>query len=131
MLFFPQAQIQFKKLSWLLLAACFVLLYSCPVKKYLLLTFGNGRATETQSLQFQKDVYSHTEKIVYLRRQSARSVITITGQVVRQVLSPEFSFFATIIRDNSREAIGKAILSRNRAIGGAPPLWLGVKRLLI
>jgi hypothetical protein len=130
MLSFPQAQIQIKKLSWLLLAACFVLLYSCPVKKYLLLTFGNGRAAETQSLQFQKDVYSHTEKIVYLRRQSAKTVITITGQVVRPVLLPVFNFFVTI-RDNSREAIGKAILSRNRAIGGAPPLWLGVKRLLI
>ena len=125
-----QTRIQFKKLSWLLLAGCFVLLYSCPVKKYLLLTFGNGRATETGSLQFQKDVYSHTEKIVYLRRQSAKTIITITGQAVRPVLLPVFNFFVTI-RDNSREAIGEAILSRNRAIGGAPPLWLGVKRLLI
>jgi hypothetical protein len=129
MLFFPQALIQFKKLSWLLLAGCFVLLYSCPVKKYLLMTFGNGRATETQSLQFQKDVYSHTEKIVYLRRQSAKTVIIISGQVVRPVTSsPERSFFVTI-PDNSREAISKAVLARNRAIGGAPPLWLGVKRL--
>ena len=125
-----QIQIQIKKLSWLLLAACFVLLYSCPVKKYLLMTFGNGRATETESLQFQKDVYSHTEKIVYLRRQSAKTVTIITGQVVRPVLSPVFSYFV-VDRDNSREAIGKGILSRNRAIGGAPPLWLGVKRLLI
>jgi hypothetical protein len=125
-----QTRIQFKKLSWLLLAGCFVLLYSCPVKKYLLLTFGNGRATETQSLQFQKDVYSHTEKIVYLRRQSAKTVITIAGQAVRPVVLPVFHFFAATPND-SREAIGKAVLARNRAVGGAPPLWLGTKQLLI
>jgi hypothetical protein len=125
-----QTQIQFKKLSWLLLAGCFVLLYSCPVKKYLLMTFGNGRATETGSLQFQKDVYSHTEKIVYLRRQCAKTVTIITGQVVRPVLLPVFPFFV-VDRDNCRAAIGRAVLARNRAIGGAPPLWLGVKRLLI
>lgn len=125
-----QTRIQFKKLSWLLLAGCFVLLYSCPVKKYLLLTFGNGRATETQSLQFQKDVYSHTEKIVYLRRQSAKTVITIAGQVVRPVLLPVFGFFV-VDRDNCRAAIGEAVQDRNSVIGGAPPLWLAMKRLLI
>jgi hypothetical protein len=125
-----QTLIQFKKLSWLLLAGCFVLLYSCPVKKYLLLTFGNGRATETQSLQFQKDVYSHAEKIVYLRRQSAKTVITITGQVVRPLMSPVLSFFV-VDRDNCRAAIGKALQDHNSVIGGAPPLWLAVKRLLV
>src|ERR1700722_18664779 len=98
-----QIQIQIKKLSWLLLAGSFVLLYSCPVKKYLLLTFGNGRATETQSSQFQRDVYSHGEKIVYLRRQSAKTVITITGQAVRPVLLPVFGFFV-VDRDNCRAA---------------------------
>jgi hypothetical protein len=125
-----QTHIQFKKLSWLLLTGCFVLLYSCPVKKYLLLTFGNGRATETQSLQFQKDVYSHTEKIVYLRRQSAKTVVTITGQVVRPLMSPVLSFFV-VDRDNCRAAIGKALQDRNSVIGGAPPLWLAMRRLLI
>jgi hypothetical protein len=126
----PQTVIQFKKLSWLLLAGSFVLLYSCPVKKYLLMTFGNGRATETQSVQFQKDVYSHTEKIVYLRRQSAKTVTIVTGQVVRPLMSPVLSFFV-VDRDNCRAAIGKALQDRNSIIGGAPPLWLAVKRLLI
>jgi hypothetical protein len=130
MLSFPQALIQIKKLSWLLLAGSFVLLYSCPVKKYLLLTFGNGRATETQSPQFQKDVYSHAEKIVYLRRQSAKTVIIIIGQVVRPLMSPVLSFFV-VDRDNCRAAIGKAVQDRGSVIGGAPPLWLGLKRLLI
>jgi hypothetical protein len=125
-----QALIQFKKLCWLLLGFSFLVLYSCPVKKYFLLTFGNGRATETQSLQFQKDVYSHAEKIVYLRRQSARSVLTIVGQTVRPVMTPLLSFFVPI-RNISREAIGRAVIARNRAVEGAPPLWLGVKRLLI
>ena len=125
-----QTLIQIKKLSWLLLAGSFVLLYSCPVKKYLLLTFGNGRATETQSPQFQKDVYSHAEKIVYLRRQSAKTVVTIIGQVVRPLMSPVLSFFA-VDRGNRRAAIGEAVQDRNPVIGGAPPLWLGLKRLLI
>jgi hypothetical protein len=130
MLSLPQTLIQFKKLSWLLLAGCFVLLYSCPVKKYLLMTFGNGRATETQSPQFQRDVSSHAEKIVYLRRQSAKKVVIISSQVVRPLMSPVRSFFV-VDRDNSQEAIGKAVLARNCSIGGAPPLWLAVKRLLI
>jgi hypothetical protein len=130
MLSFSQALIQIKKLSWLLLGFCFVILYSCPVKKYLLLTFGNGRATESQTLRFEKDVYSHAEKIVYLRRQSVKSVIVITGQVVRPVMSPVLSFFVTD-RDNSREAIGGSVQAPQSAIGGAPPLWLGMKRLLI
>lgn len=126
----PQALIQIKKLSWLLLAGSFVLLYSCPVKKYLLLTFGNGRATETQSLQFQKDVYSHTERIVYLRRQSAKKVVILIGQVVRPLMSPALSFFV-VDRNECHVNIGEAVQDRNSAIGGAPPLWLGLKRLLI
>jgi hypothetical protein len=130
MLSFSQALIQIKKLSWLLLGFCFVVLYSCPVKKYLLLTFGNGRASESQAVQFEKDVYSHVEKIVYLRRQSVKSVIVITGQVVRPVMSPVLSFFVTD-RDNSRGAIGGSVQAPQSAIGGAPPLWLGMKRLLI
>ena len=125
-----QIHIQIKKLSWLLLAGSFVLLYSCPVKKYLLLTFGNGRATETQSPQFQRDVYSHAEKIVYLRRQSAKTVTTIIGQVVRPLMSTVSSFFV-VDRDDCRAATGEALQDRNPVIGGAPPLWLAVKRLLI
>jgi hypothetical protein len=130
MLSFSQVLIQIKKLSWLLLGFCFVILYSCPVKKYLLLTFGNGRATDSQTVQFEKDVYSHAEKIVYLRRQSVKSVIVITGQVVRPVMSPVLSFFVTD-RNNSREVIGGSVQAPQSVIGGAPPLWLEVKRLLI
>src|ERR1700744_3862611 len=103
-----QTLIQLKKLSWLMLAFCFVILYSCPVKKYLLLTFGNGRATETQTLQFQKDVYSHAEKIVYLRRQRAKEINSLIIHAVRPVVLPAPIFFVTD-RDNSHESIGKAL----------------------
>jgi hypothetical protein len=130
MLSFSQALIQIKKFCWLLLGFCFVILYSCPVKKYLLLTYGNGRATESQTVQFQKNVYSHAEKIVYLRRQSVKSIIIITGQVVRPVLSPVLSFFVTD-PGNAHEAIGRTMQDRNSVVGGAPPRWLAVKRLLI
>jgi len=127
--------VQLKKLSWLLLGFCFVVLYSCPVKKYLLLTFGNGRATETRTLQFQKDVYSHADKIVYLRRQSAKSICTLTYLVVRPTGQPVNLFLAVSSfatgRDNSSEAIGRAVLAHNAAIGSAPPRWLAGKRLLV
>ena len=57
--------------SWLLLGLlCRAVFMS---RKYaLLLTFGNGTgATGTRTLQFQKDVFSHAEKIcVYLRQRS-------------------------------------------------------------
>ena len=127
--------VQLKKLSWLLLGFCFVVLYSCPVKKYLLLTFGNGRATETRTLQFQKDVFSHAEKIVYLRRQSAKSIVALTFLVVRPIGQPVnlFSVFSSIAtdRDNCLEAIGRAERDRNRVTGDSPPRWLAVKRLLV
>ena len=66
-----QATVQFKKLTWLILGLCFVLLYSCPVKKYLLLKLAGARATESATTQFERDFSSHGERIVYLRRQGA------------------------------------------------------------
>lgn len=118
-----------------MLGLCFVLLYSCPVKKYLLLTFGGARATETESCEYQKNLSSHSEKIVYLRRQSIPPRVIVAGRANRPVMPPEFTLltatsFATYF-NNCRNAINRAVLARNNAIAGAPPRYLEVRRLRV
>ncbi len=130
-----QAKIQLKKLLLLVLGLCFVLLYSCPVKKYLLLTFGKARAAQTEACEFQKSLSSHSEKIVYLRRQSAKPIVVVSNKALRPVLPPTFTLFtaANFIKDfaDCRVAIFRAMLVRNGIVAGAPPRYLEVKRFRV
>ena len=130
-----QAKIQFRKLLLLVLGLCFVLLYSCPVKKYLLLTFGKARAAQTEACEFQKSLSSHSEKIVYLRRQQAKPIVVVAGRALRPVLPPDFTLTtaANFIKDfaDCRVAIGRAVLARNGIIAGAPPRYLETMRLRV
>ncbi len=126
-----QANIQIKKLTWLVLGVCFVLLYSCPVKKYLLLTFGKARAAETEGREFQKSGSSHCEKIVYLHREPAVLLVVASGRELRPVMPPAFTFFTTPIFsdvDNHHlETADRALLARD----GGPPLYLELMRLRV
>jgi hypothetical protein len=127
-----QATIQVKKLTWLTLGFCFVLLYSCPVKKYLLLTYGKARADESATCQFQKDVTGHSERIAYLRRPCLKSIGGLLAAALRPATPPVlFSLSSSTYRGDSRLAISQAVLARNGAIGGAPPRYLEERRLLI
>jgi hypothetical protein len=130
-----QAKIQFKKLTWLVLGLCFVLLYSCPVKKYLLLTFGKARAAQTEGCEFQKSLSSHCEKIVYLRRQSAKPIVVIANRALRPVKPAALTLLtaANFIKDfaDCRVAIGRAVLARNGVIAGAPPRYLEMMRFRV
>lgn len=129
---FTKAKIQVKKLTWLTLGFCFVLLYSCPVKKYLLLTYGKARADESATCQFQKDVTFHCERIVYLRRPCVKSIGVVIAVAVRPAVPPTiFSFSSSVFPHDCRAAIGCAMLARNSAIAGAPPRYLEERRFLI
>lgn len=127
-----KATIQLKRLTWLVLGLCFVLLYSCPVKKYLLLTYGKARAEESATCQFQRDATGHCERIAYLRRPCFKSVKSVLVAAIRPATPPILQFFSLSF-DNlyGRAAVARAVLARNAAIAGAPPRYLEVQRLLI
>ncbi len=117
-----QTKIQLKKLLLLVLGLCFVLLYSCPVKKYLLLTLGKARAAQTETCEFQKSLSSHSERIVYLRRQSATPVLVAVVAVTTNLIKD----FA-----DCRVAICRAVPVRNVVIPGALPRYLEVMRFRV
>jgi hypothetical protein len=129
---FTQTKIQVKKLTWLTLGLCFALLYSCPVKKYLLLTYGNARAAESATCQFQKDVTGHCERIAYLRRPCLKAIGGVLVAAIRPATPPVlFSLSSLAYRADCRAAIGQAMIARNGAIAGAPPRYLEEQRFLI
>jgi hypothetical protein len=129
---FQQAKIQIKKLTWLTLGLCFALLYSCPVKRYLLLTYGNARAEESATCQYQKDVTVHCERVVYLRRPCLTAIGVIVGMAVRPAIPAVlFTHFSPVYNADCRLALGQALLARNGAIAGSPPRYLEERRLLI
>lgn len=130
---FSQAKMQIKKLTWLMLGLCFLLLYSCPVKKYLLLTYGKGRADESATCQFQRGAAGHCERIAYLRRPCLKSIRGLLAAAIRPATPPALHFFSLFfsIHQDCRVAIGRAMLARNGAIAGAPPRYLEVQRFLI
>ena len=129
---FTKSKMQVKKLTWLMLGLCFVLLYSCPVKKYLLLTYGGARAAESANCEFQRDVSGHSERIAYLRRPCLKSIGSILAVAIRPATPPIlFSLSSFAYRADCRAAIGQALLARNGAIAGAPPRYLEERRFLI
>ena len=129
---FSQAAIQLKKLTWLALGLCFVLLYSCPVKKYLLLHFGKARADESATCQFQKDATGHCERIAYLKR-TCRKCFGVVTTNIRPSTPPVMQFFScSFFPSYDHHAIfGRALSAHNAAIIGDPPRYLEVQRLLI
>jgi hypothetical protein len=66
-----QAEIRIRQFTWLTLGLCFVLLYSCPVKKFILLQFGKADPAMTAAAQFRKNLSLQGAKIVYLNRNSS------------------------------------------------------------
>jgi hypothetical protein len=130
---FTQAKIQIKKLTWLTLGLCFALLYSCPVKRYLLLTYGNARAEESATCQFQKDVTVHCERVVYLRRPCLKPMGVVVGMAVRPSIPPLLFSLSSPLYGTAdcRLALGQALLARKDAIAGSPPRYLLERRFLI
>lgn len=129
---FSQAAIQFKKLTWLALGLCFMLFYSCPVKKYLLLHFGKARADESATCQFQKDATGHCDRIAYLKR-TCRKGLGVVTSAVRPSTPPVLQFFSTSFFPSydHHTVLDRALSARHVAIAGDPPRYLEVQRLLI
>src|SRR6185437_4915396 len=119
---FSQAAIQFKKLTWLLLGLCFLLLYSCPVKKYLLLHFGMARADESAICQFQTDATGHCERIAYLKR-TCRKCFGVVTAGIGPSTPPVVQFFSCSFLGScgGQAHVGRALSARNGGITGGPP----------
>jgi len=130
---FSQTTIQIRKLTWLILGLCFVLLYSCPVKKYLLLHYGKARAEASATAQFQRDATGHCERIAYLRRTCRKGIGLFAAVALRPSTPPLFRFYSSsFFSSYPLDAVfGGAASARYSAIAGAPPRYLEVQRLLI
>jgi len=104
-----------KILIWLSVGLCFVLLYSCPVRKYVLIKQHAGLSNSTA-------------KIIYLGRRPAKTTAFVHLQTVRPVFPLAFAHFRLGIPARD-EFMANAM--RYNAIDGAPPGWLNNRRLLI
>jgi hypothetical protein len=130
---FTKSKVQVKKLAWLTLGLFFAFLYSCPVKKYLLLTYGKARADESATCQFQKDAGFQGERIVYLRRPCLKTVGVVVAAAVRPAIPPKFFSLSSFPcrYDDGRVNVRRSVFSRNSAIAGSPPRYLEERRFLI
>ena len=125
------AKITCRRLTWLLIGFCFVVLYSCPVKKYLLMTFAGASATETSTSSYQKDLTSYSVKIVYLSRRSTGYTIFAPSRAVRPVLPMPFQDFTLAVRGDDAGCVAAMKHARQGAFDSAPPRWLEDLRLRI
>lgn len=57
-----------KKTGWIIVGLCFVLLYSCPVKKFLILQFDKSAKPVTSTSHFINRGATNSIKIEFLRR---------------------------------------------------------------
>ncbi len=71
-----QVKKKFGQFTWMTLGICFVLLYSCPVKKFLIIYFGKSHhPVKEDTLAFSKETPALCVQIVFLSRDS--SVYTV------------------------------------------------------
>jgi hypothetical protein len=105
-----------RRLTWLSVGLCFVLLYSCPVRKYVL-------------IRQHASVSNSTAKIIYLGRRGAKTVAFESVRDMRPLLLLDFALFRLGVAPTNERLAASAM--RNNAIDGAPPGWLMDRRLLI
>lgn len=117
-----------------MLGLCFVLLYSCPVKKFLIIYFDKSHSTENASSQFLKNTSLQNVKIAYLRRETSAAAALVSARVI----SPANPFFQGLLflsfashRDRMATAISLLQLDRRRAFASDPPRYLQDLSLLI
>jgi hypothetical protein len=121
---FTQTKNTSRRFIWLSAGLCFVLLYSCPVRKYLLMTVAGAHATESPASSFEKDLSSYNARIVYLsRRSSGQPVITLI-RAARPVLPLPFAAFVTgFSQATDTHAVNTLSARRQARNEGRPPGW--------
>jgi hypothetical protein len=78
-----QAKKKFGQITWLMLGIFFVLLYSCPVKKFIILYLDKTPAGESSTAQFMKAHSVSAAKIAYLHKDACIYTVATPGRSIR------------------------------------------------
>jgi hypothetical protein len=123
---------KFRRLAWLFLGLCFVVLYSCPVKKFLLFQFDKTCPPGAGSSHFRKNLSFQSPKIVYLNRNSTGYKTVAATRACKPVMPPRLyaspGSFPITEADPHLPAQRLLQLSRQRAFTIGPPSWLQSRR---
>jgi hypothetical protein len=128
---FQQAKKKFGQITWLMLGLCFVLLYSCPVKKFLILYFEKPHGEESASAQFMKAHAAQSVKIAYLHRDSTAYTIGSTERPAFPHPRPNLPACAAATTGNSNPGTSLPSGGQSATFSGDLPRYLQLLRLRI
>jgi hypothetical protein len=134
MLDFQQAKKKFGQITWLMLGLCFVLLYSCPVKKFLILYFDKTHSEENASAHYMKAHSAQSVKIVYLHRDASVYTAISSARPFRPLFpSPWTDIPASGPTGGGRlsASLNPLQLHSQQSFAGDPPRYLQLLRLRI
>jgi hypothetical protein len=78
-----QTKKRFGQITWLMLGVFFVLLYSCPVKKFIILYLDKTHPGQSATAQFTKAYSVSGEKIAYLHKDASVYTVAAPGRSIR------------------------------------------------
>jgi hypothetical protein len=128
---FTPAKKKCRQVSWLVLGVCFVLLYSCPVKKFLIICLDKIQPPDNATAQFMKAYSAPGVKISYLHKDAT---VPSAGRSVRPIDPSSFPFLPAMYARPSVDDLLRACslpLSDRRGTIGGPPRYLQLLRLRI
>ncbi len=123
-----------RQISWLVLGVFFVLLYSCPVKKFLIICLDKIQPTDNATAQFMKAYSAPGVKIAYLHKDASVYAIPSAGRSVRPIDPAAFPFLPAMFSRPGRDAmlsVCSLSLSDKQGTIGGPPRYLQLLRLQI
>jgi len=129
---FKQAKKKFGQVTWLIMGLCFVLLYSCPVKKFLILYFDKSQPAESASAQFMKAHSAVSVKIVYLHKDPASYTLgALTRPSRHGIPSHDYisSFYFLTADGKNCPAADVLAQLRQRRLTCGPPRYLQMLRI--
>ena len=117
-----------------MLGVCFVLLYSCPVKKFLIICLDKIQPPDTATAQFMKACSAPGVKIAFLHKDATVYAVPSAGRSVRPIDPSSFPFQPAMYSRSGADVLLRACglpnSDRQAAIGG-PPRYLQLLRLRI
>ena len=117
-----------------MLGVCFVLLYSCPVKKFLIICLDKIQPQDNTTAQFTKAYSAPGVKIAFLHKDATVYAVPSAGRSVRPTDPSSIAFLPAMYiqpdADGLLQAGGLSLSGECAALGG-PPRYLRLLRLRI
>ncbi len=126
-----------RQFTWLSLGLCFAILYSCPVKKFLIVHFDKVNVPVSASSHFDKNSSSRNTKIAYLNRNNFSYKILGSAASVKPPFIPDWTpFLSTLLLLLGLSPLfvklrALAKTANRNATEGSTPLYLQLLRLQI